>query len=218
MVRAWFSLLHWIAPTLLPVACDNCCAQVLHQVPEPPYIGPHHVAESWTHTQTHGRRVLNRIVDKEEEKRLIGLLQEHKQAFVRLPFELEEYAERQFRFEDFDTPDIVHSQTFRGWPVCTVERERAHMCACACVCLSVCLCLTVCVCVWRSGGSDSKTLAPWILSAARLSADGRYGVVEVGRNQLRERVLLFALSGCGLCGVLTLVTHYDTSLLLFQGF
>lgn len=60
---------------------------------------------------------MNRIVNKSEELRIIELLREHKQLFVHLPFKLDEYAEREFRFEDYHVPDIVHSKDFRGYKV-----------------------------------------------------------------------------------------------------
>jgi hypothetical protein len=56
-------------------------------------------------------------VNKTEEARIIDLLQAYNQRYVHLPFVLDDYAKREFRFDDYHVPDIVHSKDYRGYKV-----------------------------------------------------------------------------------------------------
>lgn len=59
------------------------------------------------------RWVVNRIVVKEEEQKILDLLKQHKQEYVHVPIELEDYAKRGIRYEGFGETDILHSKYFR---------------------------------------------------------------------------------------------------------
>ncbi|KNC76105.1 hypothetical protein SARC_11386 [Sphaeroforma arctica JP610] len=62
------------------------------------------------------RWLLNRLVNKTEEARVISLLKAHNQKWISSPFELDEYSKMEFRFQDFrDNPDIIRSNEFRKW-------------------------------------------------------------------------------------------------------
>ncbi|KAG9285860.1 hypothetical protein G9A89_013285 [Geosiphon pyriformis] len=56
--------------------------------------------------------ILNRIVDLEYEAALINLLKHHKQEYIRIPFDPDEYMKQDFRLEDFPEPDFFHSDEY----------------------------------------------------------------------------------------------------------
>lgn len=59
------------------------------------------------------RWVVNRIVVKEEEDKILKLLDEHGQKYIHVPIVLEDYAQRNIRYEGFGEEDIIHSKYFR---------------------------------------------------------------------------------------------------------
>eukprot|EP01134_Creolimax_fragrantissima_P003936 CFRG3936T1 len=62
------------------------------------------------------RWLLNRLVNKTEEARVISLLKSHGQKWHSSPFIVEEFSKVKFRFEDFeDNPDIIRTREFRKW-------------------------------------------------------------------------------------------------------
>ncbi|KAF9112745.1 hypothetical protein BGX27_002880 [Mortierella sp. AM989] len=56
--------------------------------------------------------VLNRIVDQHAETAIIQLLEHHRQEFIRIPFEEQEYLKQDFRIEDFPEPDFFSSDDY----------------------------------------------------------------------------------------------------------
>ncbi|CAG8506997.1 902_t:CDS:2 [Ambispora leptoticha] len=70
--------------------------------------------------------ILNRVVDKEYEKALITLLDEHKQDYIRIPFKAEEYLKQDFRLEDFPEPDFFHSDEYRRFSKTAKLRTLDH--------------------------------------------------------------------------------------------
>lgn len=59
------------------------------------------------------RWVVNRIVVAEEERKILDLLKEHNQKYIHVPIDLNDYSERQIRFEGFGDVDMLHSKYFR---------------------------------------------------------------------------------------------------------
>ncbi|CAG8719845.1 8479_t:CDS:2, partial [Dentiscutata erythropus] len=56
--------------------------------------------------------LLNRIADSDYEDTLINLLRLHKQDYIRIPFNEDEYSKLDFRLEDFPKPDFFNSDEF----------------------------------------------------------------------------------------------------------
>ncbi|KAF8977317.1 hypothetical protein BGZ46_007485 [Entomortierella lignicola] len=56
--------------------------------------------------------VLNRIVDQHAETAIIQLLDHHRQEYIRVPFEEQEYLKQDFRLEDFPEPDFFSSDDY----------------------------------------------------------------------------------------------------------
>ncbi|KAF9359015.1 hypothetical protein BGX26_000342 [Mortierella sp. AD094] len=56
--------------------------------------------------------VLNRIVDQHAETAIIQLLDHHRQEYIRIPFEEQEYLKQDFRLEDFPEPDFFSSDDY----------------------------------------------------------------------------------------------------------
>ncbi|KAK3825115.1 MAG: hypothetical protein J3Q66DRAFT_277194 [Benniella sp.] len=56
--------------------------------------------------------VLNRIVDPHAEESIIQLLDHHRQEYIRIPFEEDEYLKQDFRLEDFPEPDFFSSDDY----------------------------------------------------------------------------------------------------------
>ncbi|KAF9902789.1 hypothetical protein BX616_001808 [Lobosporangium transversale] len=56
--------------------------------------------------------VLNRIVDQHAEEAIIQLLDHHRQEYIRVPFEENEYLKQDFRLEDFPEPDFFSSDDY----------------------------------------------------------------------------------------------------------
>ncbi|CAG8531368.1 15596_t:CDS:2, partial [Dentiscutata heterogama] len=56
--------------------------------------------------------LLNRIADSDYEDTLINLLRLHKQDYIRIPFNENEYSKLDFRLEDFPKPDFFNSDEF----------------------------------------------------------------------------------------------------------
>jgi glycosyltransferase involved in cell wall biosynthesis/Tfp pilus assembly protein PilF len=64
------------------------------------------------HENCEKRWVLNRIVDREQEKAVIGLLKQYNQTYLHIPFVEAEYAALDFNFEDFPEPDYFRSPSY----------------------------------------------------------------------------------------------------------
>ena len=62
------------------------------------------------------RWILNRITDPDEEYRIIELLEGHGQSYIRIPFDLDEYAELGWRFDDFPRPGVTFGDVLDGLP------------------------------------------------------------------------------------------------------
>eukprot|EP00123_Amoebidium_parasiticum_P012472 comp21377_c0_seq1/m.29397 comp21377_c0_seq1/g.29397 ORF comp21377_c0_seq1/g.29397 comp21377_c0_seq1/m.29397 type:complete len:714 (-) comp21377_c0_seq1:24-2165(-) len=71
--------------------------------------------------------LLNRIVNKTEEARIMALLDRHKQVYLRDPFDILDYAAMPFRFEDFSLPDVIRHPEFLGWKEKKREELVDHM-------------------------------------------------------------------------------------------
>ncbi|CAG8601133.1 14324_t:CDS:2 [Cetraspora pellucida] len=56
--------------------------------------------------------ILNRIADSDYENALINLLKLHKQDYIRIPFNEDEYSKLDFRLDDFPIPDFFNSVEF----------------------------------------------------------------------------------------------------------
>ncbi|RIB17531.1 hypothetical protein C2G38_2037658 [Gigaspora rosea] len=56
--------------------------------------------------------ILNRIADPDYEDTLISLLKLHKQDYIRIPFNENEYSKLDFRIDDFPKPDFFNSDEF----------------------------------------------------------------------------------------------------------
>ncbi|KAG0264571.1 hypothetical protein BG011_006557 [Mortierella polycephala] len=56
--------------------------------------------------------VLNRIVDVQAETSIIQLLDHHRQEYIRIPFEEQDYLKQDFRLEDFPEPDFFSSDDY----------------------------------------------------------------------------------------------------------
>ncbi|CAG8514974.1 6328_t:CDS:2 [Gigaspora margarita] len=56
--------------------------------------------------------ILNRIADPDYEDTLISLLKLHKQDYIRIPFDENEYSKLDFRIDDFPKPDFFNSDEF----------------------------------------------------------------------------------------------------------
>lgn len=63
------------------------------------------------------RWVVNRIVDRQEEKRIIDLLEKHDQKFLHLPFDPEVYAHLGWAMETFPAKDFLNSQKYQKLPL-----------------------------------------------------------------------------------------------------
>ncbi|KAF9989606.1 hypothetical protein BGZ75_005746 [Mortierella antarctica] len=63
-------------------------------------------------TNTRKLWVLNRIVDQQAEASIIQLLDHHRQEYIQVPFEEEEYLKQDFRLEDFPEPDFFSSDDY----------------------------------------------------------------------------------------------------------
>ncbi|KAF9979925.1 hypothetical protein BGZ65_005796 [Modicella reniformis] len=62
--------------------------------------------------KTHKLWVLNRIVDPSAEESIIQLLDHHRQEYIRIPFEEQEYLNQDFKLEDFPEPDFFSSDDY----------------------------------------------------------------------------------------------------------
>ncbi|KAF8936943.1 hypothetical protein BGZ58_003500 [Dissophora ornata] len=56
--------------------------------------------------------VLNRIVDQHAEASIIQLLDHHRQEYIRIPFDENEYLKQDFKLEDFPEPDFFSSDDY----------------------------------------------------------------------------------------------------------
>ncbi|CAG8562729.1 4459_t:CDS:2 [Diversispora eburnea] len=59
--------------------------------------------------------IINRIVDSDYENAILTLLRYHKQDYIRIPFDSDEYFKRDFRLEDFPEPDFFHSYEYMNF-------------------------------------------------------------------------------------------------------
>ena len=59
------------------------------------------------------RWVINRIVDEEQEKAVINLLESYQQKYIHIPFIKEEYSSIGFDFQCFSQPDYFHSEEYQ---------------------------------------------------------------------------------------------------------
>eukprot|EP00124_Ichthyophonus_hoferi_P000902 Ihof_evm11s39 gene=Ihof_evmTU11s39 len=57
--------------------------------------------------------IVNRIVDRKEEIRIIALLEEKKQKYIHIPVVTKEYAKCKMRYEVYGQRDMIHSIKFR---------------------------------------------------------------------------------------------------------
>ena len=59
------------------------------------------------------RWVVNRIVNAEQEKKILATLEAHHQTYRHIPFNGAEYAKASYDFESFEEPDFLRSPTFK---------------------------------------------------------------------------------------------------------
>lgn len=71
------------------------------------------------------RWIVNRIVDPDEEQRIIELLTAHGQEYIRIPFVADEYRRIGWDLELLPTPDFLQSEAFRN--LSTEEQERVRI-------------------------------------------------------------------------------------------
>jgi glycosyltransferase involved in cell wall biosynthesis/Tfp pilus assembly protein PilF len=64
------------------------------------------------HQNCEKRWVINRIVDREQEKAVIELLEQYNQTYLHIPFIEAEYAALDFNFEDFPEPNFFYGQSY----------------------------------------------------------------------------------------------------------
>ena len=73
------------------------------------------------------RWVVNRFVDKEQERAVVALLEKHQQQYRVIPFVEEDYRRIGFDLDCFTDPDFLASETFKALPALT--RARAVVAA-----------------------------------------------------------------------------------------
>ena len=73
------------------------------------------------------RWVVNRFVDKEQERAVVALLEKHRQQYRVIPFVEEDYRRIGFDLDCFTNPDFLASETFKALPALT--RARAVVAA-----------------------------------------------------------------------------------------
>ncbi|GAB4530116.1 MAG: hypothetical protein Tsb0014_12550 [Pleurocapsa sp.] len=59
------------------------------------------------------RWIINRIVDSEQEKAVINLLEQYQQTYLRIPFVESEYAAIEFNFDDFPESNYFQSKSYQ---------------------------------------------------------------------------------------------------------
>jgi hypothetical protein len=72
------------------------------------------------------RWIVNRIVHGEVEAQIVDLLERRGQRYVRIPFDIDEYAQVEWALEDFPEPAFFLSQTFRSLDARTRLRAELH--------------------------------------------------------------------------------------------
>eukprot|EP00123_Amoebidium_parasiticum_P017630 comp23923_c0_seq1/m.42223 comp23923_c0_seq1/g.42223 ORF comp23923_c0_seq1/g.42223 comp23923_c0_seq1/m.42223 type:complete len:833 (-) comp23923_c0_seq1:38-2536(-) len=60
------------------------------------------------------RWLVNRIVDPEQERKVIALLESRKQIYLHVPINITEYAKRNIRYEGFGVADILRSDVYHN--------------------------------------------------------------------------------------------------------
>ena len=65
------------------------------------------------HDNCEKRWLINRIVDRQQEKAVIGLLEQYNQTYLHIPFVEAEYAALDFNFEDFPEANYFRSPSYR---------------------------------------------------------------------------------------------------------
>ncbi len=73
------------------------------------------------------RWVVNRIVDPEQEKTILETLDQHDQAYFRIPFELDEYRLQEWDFDTFPRSDFFLNGGYEKMTEYSQQRAEAHV-------------------------------------------------------------------------------------------
>lgn len=78
-------------------------------------------------TNCQKRWVINRMVDREQERAIIQLLKERDQTYIHIPFIEEEYAQIDFNYQGFPHPDYFNTKEYQNLKPSQQERALDHL-------------------------------------------------------------------------------------------